>query len=239
MSIRFAHDEIRGLIQLESWLAKPWLFHGFTTRQAGDFRTLDVVPDAMKRWGAAELTFESVRQTHSDRVHISEGATAQEDDRPEADAILSRRPGSLISVRTADCLPLLFVDETRRAVAAVHAGWRGTAKQITRRAVERMRDEFGSMPQELEVAIGPGIGVCCYEVGPEVADQFPASSVRRKQRPHLDLVTENHRQLLDSGVPSLRIHPASLCTHCQPESFHSHRRDGAAAGRMLAVIGMR
>ena len=237
MSPLFAHSEVTGLIQVESWRAKTWLVHGFTTRQAGDFATLDAVPRAMKTWGTGELTFESVRQTHSDRVHVSEGVLVQDGDRPEADAIITRGQGRLISVRTADCLPLLFVDETRRAIAAVHAGWRGTAQQITQRAVERMRDEFGSRPQDLEVAIGPGIGVCCYEVGPDVADEFPASSVQHEQRPHLDLVAENRRQLIDSGVAPEQIHATALCTHCRSDLFHSHRRDGAAAGRMMADIG--
>jgi hypothetical protein len=237
MSPLFAHSEANGLIQVESWRAKTWLIHGFTTRQAGDFATLDAVPSAMKTWGASELTFESVRQTHSDRVHISESGSAREADHPEADAILTQSQGSLVSVRTADCLPLLFVDESRRALAAVHAGWRGTAQQITQRAVERMRDEFGSRSQDLEVAIGPAIGVCCYEVGPEVADQFPASSIQHKQRAHLDLVAENRRQLIESGVVPEQIHAAGLCTHCRSDLFHSHRRDGAAAGRMMAVIG--
>jgi len=241
MSPLFAHSEANGLIQVESWRAKTWLVHGFTTREAGDFATLDAAHGAVKSWGkawgAGELTLESVRQTHSDRIHISEGASAQDADLPEADAILTRSQGSLISVRTADCLPLLFVDETRRALAAVHAGWRGTAQQITQRAVERMRDEFGSRPQDLEVAIGPGIGVCCYEVGPDVAEQFPASSIQHKQRAHLDLAAENRRQLIESGVAPEQVQSAALCTCCRSDLFHSHRRDEASAGRMIAVIG--
>lgn len=237
MSPLFAHSEANGLIQVESWRAKTWLIHGFTTRQAGDFSTPDAVPGAMKSWGASELTFEFVRQTHSDLVHVCGVASVREGDRPEADAMLTRDPGSLISVRTADCLPLLLVDETRRALGAVHAGWRGTAQQIAQRAVERMRDEFGSRPQDLEAAIGPSIGVCCYEVGPEVANRFPASSIQHKQRAHLDLVAENRRQLTDSGVAPEKVHAAGLCTHCRSDLFHSHRRDGVAAGRMMAVIG--
>ena len=239
MSSLFKLSKSTGLLQLEPWLAKPWLIHGFTTRPAGDFARPEAATEASAGWGAAGMTLEAVRQIHSTDVHVPRTAAASAE-RPPADALLSSDPGRLLMVRTADCVPLLLIDESRRAVGAVHAGWRGTAQQIARRAVAEMRTNFGSRPADLEAAIGPAIGLCCYEVGLDVAAQFPPSSIRPGQpNPHLDLVAENRRQLLESGVSGQRIHAAALCTRCDPELFHSHRRDGQAAGRMLALVGIR
>ncbi len=177
------------------------------------------------------------RQVHSNRLHVAGESVAPA--RGEADGMLSDQEGSLLGVRTADCLALLFVDRRRRAVAAVHAGWRGTVQGIAANAVERMRGEFGSVPEEMEVAIGPGIGPCCFEVGREVAKQFDPGVVAGREKPRVDLGAANRRQLLGAGIPGERIWSSNLCTHCSPEQFFSHRRDGDSAGRMLAVIGLR
>ena len=150
----------------------------------------------------------------------------------EADALLEDRPGAVVAVKTADCIPVLLADERRHAVAAVHAGWRGTAAGIAARAVEAMTARFGSNPADLHAAVGPGIGACCYEVGPEVAAQFGLEG-----RVHLDLPAENRRQLANSGIPTGRIYVSGLCTMCRPE-FHSFRRDREAAGRMYSFIGI-
>jgi hypothetical protein len=104
----------------------------------------------------------------------------------EGDALLDNTPGSVVAIKTADCLPILLVDDRHRAVAAVHAGWRGTVAGIAQRAVEAMRAQFGSAPGDLRAAIGPGIGPCCYEVGPEVAAEFG-----RQGRAHVDLGEAN------------------------------------------------
>ncbi|HEV2444829.1 MAG TPA: polyphenol oxidase family protein, partial [Candidatus Sulfopaludibacter sp.] len=132
-----------------------------------------------------------------------------------------------------DCIPILLVDESRRAVAAVHAGWRGTAARIAARAVDAMRLRFGSRPEDLHAAIGPGIGPCCYEVGAEVAAQFGIEG-----RAHLDLPAINRAQLEEIGIRDSRIYVSSLCTMCR-EEFYSFRRDKQAAGRMHSFVGIR
>lgn len=235
----FTFSKSTGLLQLEPWLDRSWLIHGFTTRPAGDFARPAAAVKASAGWGAAGMTLEAVHQIHSADVLVPRSATVPSERAP-ADALISSDPGRLLTVRTADCVPLLLIDERRRAVGAVHAGWRGTAQQIAQHAVAEMHRNFGSRPADLEAAIGPAIGVCCYEVGPDVAAQFPPSSIRSAQpHPHLDLIAENRRQLLDSGVAGQGIHAATLCTRCDSELFHSHRRDGDAAGRMLALVGIR
>jgi YfiH family protein len=152
----------------------------------------------------------------------------------EGDALLENRPGGVVAVKTADCIPILLVDERLHAVAAVHAGWRGTAARIAAEAVTAMAGRFGTRAEDLHAAIGPGIGKCCYEVGPEVAAQFGGQG-----RGHIDLAAANRRQLEESGVTPRHIYASNLCTMCRSEEFDSFRRDQAAAGRMYSFAGIR
>ena len=230
-----------GLLKFKPWVEMPWLVHGFTTRATGDFSSLARAEQFQAALAVDGMRLVSVHQVHSDVVYALDIDVAPPPGvkRPEADGLMSHQPGHLLGVRTADCLPLLYVDRERPAVAAVHAGWRGTAKSIAARAVERMEKEFGSQPRDLEVVIGPGIGPCCYEVGPEVAEQFEPAVIRQHHQPHLDLGEANRLQLVRAGVSPSRIRPAGMCTACDTERFHSYRREGAGAGRMLAVVGIR
>ena len=166
----------------------------------------------------------TLRQIHSDiAVHADRAGCPV-----EGDALLSSAPGRLVGVKTADCLPILLVDERHRAVAAVHAGWRGTAAQIALKTLRAMN----ARPADLLAAIGPGIGPCCYEVGPEVAARFGIEG-----RARIDLAEINRQQLLSAGIE--RIYIAGLCTFCHADQFHSFRRDREAAGRMISFIGVK
>jgi len=136
-------------------------------------------------------------------------------------------------VKTADCIPVLLTDGRLHAIAAVHAGWRGTAAHIVQAAIDAMKQRFGTNPADLHAAIGPGIGACCYEVGPEVMAQFGGQG-----RGHLDLEAENRCQLEDAGVTPSRIYASHLCTRCRADEFHSFRRDREAAGRMYSFVGI-
>ena len=225
-----------GVLRWSSWADLPWLVHGFATRLAGDFRRPEPA-DTIGRFGAADLTLRTLRQLHSDIVRpASEASNAA-----EGDGLVSDAAGVLLGIRTADCLPLLLLDREQRAVAAVHAGWRGSVSQIAVRAVERMAADFGSRPEQLEALIGPCIGPDRCEVGPEVAKQFPAAAIRKiegRPRPFLDLATANRLQLEQTGIPVERIHVAGLCTYARDDWFYSYRRDAERSGRMLAVIGL-
>lgn len=157
------------------------------------------------------------------------------------DAIISNRSGVTVAIRTADCLPVVIVDARTRAVAVVHAGWRGVVAGIARKAIEAMSQEFGSRPEDLAIAIGPGIGPCCFEVGPEVAVQFRAFFPERNDlrgRAKLDLGETIIRQLSRNGVAGGQISNAGLCTYCDPELFDSYRRDREKAGRMVAAAAI-
>jgi polyphenol oxidase len=162
----------------------------------------------------------------------------------DADGIASNRPGCLLGVRTADCVPILLADPHSRAVAAVHAGWRGTVSNVARAAVSVLRDAFRSNPDHLVAAVGPSIGKCCFEVGPEVAAEFTAIFAERtdlNRKTTVDLREANRRQLLAAGLRPEHIHipPATLCTRCDAVHFHSWRRDRENSGRMWSVIGIR
>jgi YfiH family protein len=192
----------------------PWLVHGFATRQAQ-------LPDR----------FTTLKQIHSSICVYAAGRTGK---LQEGDALLENTRGREVAIRTADCVPILLADERHRAVAAVHAGWRGTVAEIARQAVTFMGEEFDTTPADLHAALGPAIGACCYEVGPDVAQHFGGEG-----RMHVDLAAANRRQLLSAGLAPERIYLSGLCTMCRADEFHSYRRDREAAGRMFSFAGIR
>jgi polyphenol oxidase len=195
----------------------PWLVHGFGTRLAD-------IPAQF-----AQLA--TLKQIHSSSCVAAEGRSGI---LGEGDALLENAPGHVVAIKTADCIPVLLIDERARAVAAVHAGWRGTVGRIAARAAEAMGQRFGTRAQDIHAAIGPGIGKCCYEVGAEVAAQFGGQG-----RAHIDLAAINRRQLEEIGVTPSRIYASNLCPMCGSEEFHSFRRDKDAAGRMYSFAGIR
>jgi polyphenol oxidase len=181
-------------LPVPKWDKTHWLWHGFSTRRGGVSRTycadgaagelnLGFTADdsrenvnrnrqllAQAVTGIATTPLVTLRQVHSNIVLI---AGASENDRPcKGDGLMTNEPGLLIGVQTADCIPVLVADKKRKVVAAFHAGWRGTVKRIVEMGIGRMRLEFGSRPEDLLAAIGPGIGPCCYAVGEEVLTEF-------------------------------------------------------------------
>jgi polyphenol oxidase len=124
--------------------------------------------------GADKLRAVTLRQVHSDVAHRVDSSSNPANDSPTGDALFTRERGFLLSVQTADCIPILLADRKRRAIAAIHAGWRGTLARIAAKTLGRMQMEFGTSPKDVIAALGPGIGRCCYEVGEEVARDFHA-----------------------------------------------------------------
>ena len=158
---------------------------------------------------------------------------------PETDGLLTAEPGLFLCVSTADCVPILLFDPVRRAVGAVHAGWRGTAAGIAAGGIRMMEKEFGTSAGDVLAYIGPAAGACCYNVGEELEPQFPAGCVaHRDGRTYVDLKETNRRMLLEEGVIAGRVETSPFCTISDSTLFHSHRRDGSRSGRMMAVIGL-
>ncbi len=171
----------------------------------------------------------------------------------EADGLMTAAPGLLLGVQTADCVPVLVADTRNRAVAAFHAGWRGTAARIVEQGIARMAGEYGSRPEDLIAAVGPSIGSCCYSVGEQVYAAFTSNfsygeALFRRGREipdpvlYLDLWEANRRQLLASGVSPGAISILAECTGCTGlpggRRYFSHRYEHGFTGRMMNVIGI-
>lgn len=230
--------------------------HGFSTRGGGHspapWESLNLggaVGDEPARveanWRLLEeatgLAFARVRQVHGARVVTAPAPCVP---REEADAVVSRTPGVAACVSVADCVPVLIADPASGAVAAIHAGWRGTVERAAAAAVGALVAGVGARPGDLVAAIGPSIGRCCYEVSGELADRFASAFGagvvdRSRATPHLDLWEANARALGGAGVLPGRIERLERCTACEGRLFFSHRRDAGSTGRQAAWIAPR
>jgi YfiH family protein len=285
-SIRRARD--LQVVKSRAFGKLDWLVHGFSTRTGGA-SVLNEKPAlnlGFTEWderervaanrekfvgalGAREMPLVTLRQFHSDVIHVALASTA---DAPKADALITSISGLLLGVQTADCVPILLADRRKRVVAAIHAGWRGTLARIAVKTLGQMRMSYGTRPEDVIAALGPAIGRCCYEVGPEVAQAFaaqfppaadwfdgpfeqlahgeeplwlpwltmmPPGHVPPPPRVQLDLRASNRWQLIDAGVPEKQISVSDLCTACRTDLLFSYRREGAKTGRLMAVIGIK
>jgi len=272
------------LLQIPAFSKLPWLVHGFSTSPGGvselesqrvlnlgftDWDTRENVEENRRRFqsslGAKDQMLVPLKQFHSDVIRLFDST---QNDPCKGDASLTNTPGLLLAVQTADCVPILLVDPQKRAIAAVHAGWRGTLRRILAKTVGRLQMDFGSKPSDLLAAIGPSIGPCCYEVGTELATEFlsqfadaPAyfDEFRTGDEPNpvqwlnmmppghqpppknvqLDLRKANHSQLVAAGLRPKNIHTIDLCTACHPDLLFSYRKQGPASGRLMSAIALR
>ena len=225
-----------GLLRYAGWQEHSWLAHGFSTRHTGDFMGWPSDRVIARAFGADGCATAMLRQVHSDGFVRANRPWGR--DRPAADAVLTDRPGVMVGVRTADCVPILLMDPQTRSVAAVHAGWRGTVAGVVPSALRGMASEFGSSLADIEAVVGPGIGACCFEVGDEVACQFREEFVeQRDPRSHVDLTSAIEAQLAAAGVR--RIASVRECTSCDLEKYFSHRAERGNTGRMLAAAAVR
>ena len=271
------------ILQVTALAKLPWLIHGFSTKPGGvsnhdgekvlnlgftEWDSRGYVMENRRRFqsalDASDLKLISLKQIHSDVIHLFEAAPAEP---CNGDASITSRPGLLLGVQTADCVPILLVDPKKRVVAAVHAGWRGTLQRIVVKAIGQMQMHYKSNPADVLAAIGPSIGGCCYEVGTEVATQFlsqfaeapewfdefgtgdepnPIQWLNMMPPGHqpppknvlLDLRKANRAQLLGAGLLAPNIFVSDLCTACRPDLLFSYREEGAASGRLMSVIGI-
>jgi YfiH family protein len=207
-----------------------WLEHGFGTRLSNGW------PDVSR--------LVTPKQIHSNHVLVvPDGAPVGAASRfGQGDALVSVQPEVMIGIRTADCLPIVLVGANARSLGVIHAGWRGTVSEISVHAVREMMCRFGTSPDHIWAAIGPGIGPCCFEVGPEVAVRFSGIFPERvdfNHQTHIDLADANRRQLVNAGIPAGQIEVSGLCTVCRADEFHSFRRDRERAGRMISAVGQK
>jgi purine-nucleoside/S-methyl-5'-thioadenosine phosphorylase / adenosine deaminase len=247
---------------------QPFAAHVFTTRAwALGFRSSNgSAPEAWEEV-AAQLGVPAglcrLRQVHGNRaVHAAAATPAT---LAEADIAITDDPTIGVAVQAADCVPLLLVDRRSGAVAAAHAGWRGMAARVPRSAVAAMHAAFSTRAADLIAALGPSIGACCYEVGPDVYEAFGAAGFgaadlqrwfsrepqpspanpsmplppRRTDRWFFDGWASVVSQLEAEGIPRAQVFHAGLCTASHPDLLPSYRREGRAAGRIAAAISPR
>lgn len=181
----------------------------------------------------------NIKQVHGDHIYKVEAGMSAKN--MEADAVMTNQEDIAISIKTADCVPILMVDPANNAIAAVHAGWKSTIKNIVSKTVSAMGDHYGTRPGDLIAAIGPHINSCCFQVSGEVKGEFQKAfpgSIGIIENNNINLGQANINQLIDSGLIESNITTIGGCTSCNSEEFFSHRRDGAdgATGRELSLI---
>ncbi len=223
-------------LTIPRWEEIPFLIHGFGTAKwkEGDFKK-------QKGWKDFKLVF--LKQVHSDVVHFV-------DEIPKGnlkgDALITRLPHLFLIIKTADCLPVLIVDERKHIIAAVHCGWRGTQKKLIKRVIQGFEVRYGCDPQRLLVGLGPCIGGACYEVGEDVKQSFEEGAFPRhffQNHPSregkfiFDLRKANMFLLKNQGIKEENIFVLDICTHCE-KNFHSYRRDREKVGRNFSFIAL-
>ena len=261
---------LKGLsvLQFENLKRFPDVFHFSTTRTGGSsngsysslnlgFNSGDipgrVLDNRTLLCKALELNSNSIifpKQTHTATVKVinEEFLFADEETRnqylQQTDSIITNQREICIAIKTADCVPVLLFDPRQRGVAAIHAGWRGTAENIVQRTIDKMVTEFGTTASDLIACIGPSISPQVYEVSSDVYRLFNHELYEETLPPKIDkrmlnLWKANHYQLTHAGVKVQNIETANLCTFSNPGKFYSARRDGAKTGRMATGIMLR
>ena len=197
---------------------------------------------------ASDWALITANQVHSTIVQTIATTTLIANDPMTCDAMVTNVPKIMLATQTADCLPILLADIKTRACAVIHAGWRGTLGCIVSRTIEQMRTVYGTQSVDLVAAFGPSIGICCFEVGSDVLEQFErvfdfsSHLIYRHSngKAHINLSKINQELLMRHNVPEGNIFDCELCTYCRKDLFFSHRRDRGTThpvGRLMGVIG--
>ncbi len=195
----------------------------------------------------SNIHFIVANQTHSSNITIistkkSIGWESDSEAIRDCDALITNQKGVMLTILTADCVPILLFDTRLKIASAIHAGWRGTKEKITIKTIKKMRDEFGSNPKDIIAGVAPSIGRCCYEVDWSVAQHFSNYKNpfdKRGDKYMLDLPLINYQQLLNSGLSRENIELSHICTSCKVDSFFSYRKENGCSGRFMSMIGIR
>ena len=240
-------------------LPRDGFVHGFPERTGGVSTGARASLNLGKRWGddegnvennrrllAAHAGFDPDQLQATKHVHGTSVWAVGEPlpDPAEFDGLVCNRPGPVLGAFAADCVPILFADPDARVIGAAHAGWRGTVGGVAANVIARMV-ELGAHADRIRVALGPSIGPCCFEVGPEVVDQFraalgdvPGMIVRGPHKDHIHLGLANRTVLERAGVRPDHIDDHPPCTKCEADRFFSYRRDGKDGGVHMAYIAI-
>jgi YfiH family protein len=248
-------------LKVPQWESYEGMLHGFMGRRggrsAGPYAGLNVslrvgdnpqivkdnICDLKRAVGIHDGRIVTMRQVHGDRLIEVTDTNIKE--AGEADGMVTRRAGAYLAVLTADCVPILMVAPERRIVAVVHAGWRGTLGGIAANMVRLFGNQYSLTASDIQVALGPSIGACCYEIQDDVAQPLLArwgvlaesSLEQRKGKCFVDLRSLNRNILEQAGISSAAIFEIGPCTSCAADEFFSYRRERVETGRQLSFIG--
>lgn len=271
MNKGFKRNEIDGVVfyTIPAFEMTGKVKHLFSTRiggvSKGEYSSLNL---SLTRYDNKEDIYENFRrickaagilyddmvfshQVHSDGIKIVTGKDKGENfgssDIKNVDALVTNERGIPIVTFHADCTPLYFLDPVKNVVALSHAGWRGTVKEIGPKTVEAMVNIYGSDKRDILAGIGPAIGVCCYEVGGDVADEVSKIGIDLSEvliskgngKWMLDLEMTNYLELIKCGLKDENITVSGLCTSCLSDEFYSYRRDKGKTGSMAAFLELK
>ncbi len=222
--------------------------HFFGTRHGPQYGGLRGEQGRVKAGDCDHPLVVSICQVHgTDVLNLDQPLQAGQTFFGGHDAVLTNQAGALLTIQTADCVPVLLTDSARGVIGAVHAGWRGAVSGIVAKSVRNMVERFDAAPASLHVAIGPSAGPCCYEVDAPVMDRLAADAaddlaILKRTGPgrgRLDLKQLIRRQAVSVGIAEDHIHTVNLCTICRPDLFFSYRREGRVHGSMVSGIMLR
>jgi len=234
----------KGYIQLPLFNGAS-LFHFFGTRLLAKSSETEAEHSEKIAALAQAESLGRCRQVHGNLIcQVGVAGRAPFSEVPTGDGLTTNQCGLLITVSTADCVPVLLFDPVRRAVSAVHAGWRGSHLNISAKAVAAMQRYYGSKPKDILAGIGPSIGPCCFETGRDVWEKLEQDysygklvvSHGREEKAWVDLTQLNRLQLIEAGLRPEKIQAAGICTACTPNRFFSFRRDGKKIGNMTSGL---
>jgi polyphenol oxidase len=237
-------------IKIKSWDRMRLIAHGFGTKGRMDIKSTKQGWFEEKIQGkGGPYPIVGMRQVHGANVIVfgGESPNPKEFWAKEGDALITQVPGFALGVFTADCLPILLFDPVKQAIGIVHAGWRGSAKAIAQKTVQKMKEAFNCTGASIKAAMGPCIGPCCLEVDLPVKAAFEEgklpwnliSTPRSENRWSLNLQAANSYCLELGGVLKKNIHQLNYCTLCHRSLFHSYRGEGQTRGRQLNFIALK
>ena len=239
------------MLPLTSWSfgrTSQNVLHFFGTRHGPQYGGMNGEQGTVKAGDADYPLVVSIRQVHgTDVLSLAQPLKAGQTFFGGHDAVLTNQAGALLTIHTADCVPVLLMDSARGVIGAVHAGWRGAVSGIVAKSVRNMVERFDAVLVSLHVAIGPSAGPCCYEVDAPVIDRLAPdmpddSTILKRTGPgggRLDLKKLIRWQAVSVGIAEDHIHTVDLCTICRPDLFFSYRREGKVHGNMVSGIMLR
>ena len=193
------------------------------------------------------MSFIVANQTHSANIKIitkqeTQGWRTLESAIENCDALITNQKNIMLTILTADCVPILLFDKKQNVISAIHAGWKGTEQKIVYKTIEKMKEIFNSNPKDILASIAPSIGKCCYEVDWNVAKNFKEiknAYEDRGEKQMLDLPYINKVQLLQVGLEEDNIELSNVCTACEVENYFSYRKEKGCSGRFMSMIGLK